>query len=173
MNKDKIVALYSELRQQSASSGGVPIAVRHIESIIRISEAHARMHLRDHVREDDVNVAIRVMLESFISAQKHAIMKPMRRKFRRYLEFQRGTNTLLMHIVEEMVRTSMIQQRQLDEDAADFMPLDKIRISLEDFKERAKELQVYGSGVEDFFRCNDFKRSFKVLRSEKVIEKLF
>ena len=66
-----------------------------------------------------------------------------------------------------------IQQRQLDEDAADFMPLDKIRISLEDFKERAKELQVYGSGVEDFFRCNDFKRSFKVLRSEKVIEKLF
>lgn len=201
VNKDKIVALYSELRQQSASSGGVPIAVclvslfffsfisinastlyphththtqvRHIESIIRISEAHARMHLRDHVRDDDVNVAIRVMLESFISAQKHAIMKPMRRKFRRYLDFQRGTNTLLMHIVEEMVRTCMIQQRQLDEDAADFMPLDKIRVSLEDFKERAKELQVYGSGVEDFFRCNDFKRSFKVLRSEKVIEKLF
>ena len=28
VNKDKIVALYSELRQQSASSGGVPIAVR-------------------------------------------------------------------------------------------------------------------------------------------------
>jgi cell division protein FtsX len=44
----------------------VPIAVRHIESIIRMSEAHAKMHLRDHVRDDDVNVAISVMLHSFL-----------------------------------------------------------------------------------------------------------
>lgn len=47
----------------------VPIAVRHIESLIRMAEAHAKMHLRDHVRDDDVNVAISVMLRSFLNAQ--------------------------------------------------------------------------------------------------------
>jgi len=44
-----------------------------------MSEAHARMHLRDYVNEDDVNMAIRIMLESFISTQKFSIMKSMRK----------------------------------------------------------------------------------------------
>jgi len=34
-----------------------------------MAEAHAKMHLRDHVRDDDVNVAISVMLRSFTQAQ--------------------------------------------------------------------------------------------------------
>ena len=43
-------------------SGGVPIAVRHIESVVRMSVAFARIHLRDHVREDDVDNAIKVRI---------------------------------------------------------------------------------------------------------------
>jgi len=42
------------------------IAVRHIESIIRMAEAHAKMHLREVVLDEDIDVAINVMLESFI-----------------------------------------------------------------------------------------------------------
>ena len=53
--------------------------MRHIESTIRMAEAHARLHLRDYVNEDDVNMAIRIMLESFISTQKFSIMKGMRK----------------------------------------------------------------------------------------------
>lgn len=49
---------------------GVPIAVRHIESMMRMAEASARMHLREHVREDDVDMAIKVVLSSFLQAQK-------------------------------------------------------------------------------------------------------
>ena len=37
---------YAELRRASIHAGGIPIAIRHIESIIRMTEAHARMHLR-------------------------------------------------------------------------------------------------------------------------------
>lgn len=55
------------------------MTARHIESIIRISEAHAKMHLRDFVIDEDVNMAIRVMLESFIDTQKYSIMKTMRK----------------------------------------------------------------------------------------------
>lgn len=59
------------------STGSIPITVRHIESMIRMAEAHARLHLRESVNQNDVNMAIRVMLESFISTQKFSIMKSM------------------------------------------------------------------------------------------------
>ena len=37
---------YAEIRRESVGAGGIPVAIRHIESIIRMAEAHARMHLR-------------------------------------------------------------------------------------------------------------------------------
>lgn len=60
---------------------GVPIAVRHIESIIRMSEAHARMHLRSYVSQEDVDMAIRVLLDSFISTQKFGVQKALQKVF--------------------------------------------------------------------------------------------
>ena len=48
IDQGKIISFYTELRKESAS-GGVAVAVRHIESIIRMAEASARMHLRDQV----------------------------------------------------------------------------------------------------------------------------
>lgn len=47
--------------------------------MIRIAEAHAKIHLREYVLDVDVNMAIRVMLESFIDTQKFAVMKAMRK----------------------------------------------------------------------------------------------
>lgn len=61
------------------ATGSIPITVRHIESMIRMAEAHARIHLRDYVIEDDVSMAIRVMLESFIDTQKFSVMRSMRK----------------------------------------------------------------------------------------------
>ena len=48
--------------------GGIPIAVRHIESVLRMSEAYAKIHLRDYVRSEDIDFAINMMLESFLSS---------------------------------------------------------------------------------------------------------
>ena len=67
-------------------TGSIPITVRHIESIIRTAEAHARMHLREYVHSDDVDMAIRVMLESFIDTQKYSVMRNMRKVRRRRRE---------------------------------------------------------------------------------------
>lgn len=56
-----------------------------------MAEANAKMHLRDYVNEDDVNMAIRIMLESFIDTQKYSVMKSMRNvsvaKFKLMLTF--------------------------------------------------------------------------------------
>jgi DNA replicative helicase MCM subunit Mcm2 (Cdc46/Mcm family) len=38
VNKNKVSNFYAELRRESDLVGGIPIAVRHLESIIRISE---------------------------------------------------------------------------------------------------------------------------------------
>jgi DNA replication licensing factor MCM2 len=47
--------------------------------MIRMAEAHAKLHLREYVIDDDVNMAIRVMLESFIDTQKYSVMRTMRK----------------------------------------------------------------------------------------------
>jgi len=61
------------------ATNSIPITVRHIESMIRMAESHAKIHLRDYVNEEDVNMAMRVMLESFISTQKFSVMRSMRK----------------------------------------------------------------------------------------------
>lgn len=56
---DKVAQVYAELRRESSVTHGMPIAVRHLESMIRMSEARAAMHLRDHVNDDDIDCAIK------------------------------------------------------------------------------------------------------------------
>ena len=58
--------VYTELRREAGMTHAMPVAVRHLESMVRMSEAHARMHLRDKVDPVDIDVAIRLMLESFV-----------------------------------------------------------------------------------------------------------
>lgn len=76
---DKVCKFYAELRRESFLGGGIPVAIRHIESCMRLAEASARMHLRDYVRADDINTAIAVVLDSFISSQKYSVSQQLRR----------------------------------------------------------------------------------------------
>lgn len=66
IDKEKVTQFYADIRRESSLVGGIPIGVRHIESVLRMSEAHAKMHLRDYVRADDIDQAIDMLLESFL-----------------------------------------------------------------------------------------------------------
>ena len=89
-------------------------------------EAHAKMHLRNYVLDEDVNMPIRVMLESFIDTQKYmyAVMKMMRKvcvcvkkkgllffdllqAFARYLAYKRDNNELLLFILKQLASDQM------------------------------------------------------------------
>ncbi|ELQ74290.1 DNA replication licensing factor, MCM2 component [Trachipleistophora hominis] len=83
IDKDKISKLYAELRKESDNS--MPITARHIESIVRISEALARIKLNEYVCKEDIDTAIKITLDSFISAQKYSVVKTLRKKFAKYL----------------------------------------------------------------------------------------
>ena len=66
IDKEKVTQFYADIRKESNVVGGIPIAVRHIESVLRMAEAHAKIHLRDYVRSDDIDNAIEMLLESFL-----------------------------------------------------------------------------------------------------------
>ncbi|CAI5530725.1 unnamed protein product [Closterium sp. Naga37s-1] len=98
---DKIALVYADLRRQSLQGQGVPIAVRHVESMIRMSEAHARMHLRQFVTDDDVDTAIRVLLESFIGTQKYGVQRALEKSFSRCMSHRRDLHQLMLHLLRQ------------------------------------------------------------------------
>jgi len=156
IDQEKIASLYSALRRESCNSGGVPIAVRHIESMMRMSEAHAKMHLREHVREDDVDASIQMMLTSFISAQKFSVRRNLERGFAKYLRSNKDKSHLLLHILQEMIRNEAMYQtirsRQKGQDQSNNLILE---VSMVDFQSRARERKVYD--VDEFCRSDQFK----------------
>ena len=81
---------------------GISIGARHIESIIRMAEANARMHLREIVRDDDVDMAISVMLESFIQSQKFSISRMIKKRFASYITYREDVNSLLLHLLGKL-----------------------------------------------------------------------
>jgi DNA replication licensing factor MCM2 len=103
-DRNKLSSLYAEVRSQSGIGGGNKMTVRYVESTVRLAEAHAKMHLREYVTEDDVSVAIRVALETFIAAQKQAVSKSMRNRFHKYLAYRRDNNELLFYLLQSLVR---------------------------------------------------------------------
>merc|ERR1719219_3031343 len=109
IDQDKMTRMYSELRRESLSTGSIPITVRHLEAVIRLAEAHARMYLRNFVTQDDFNMATRVMLESFVSTQKMGILKGMRRTFAKYLNYKKDEHDLLLFLVRQLAQEKTIR----------------------------------------------------------------
>lgn len=103
IDKEKVTNFYSEIRKQSSVAGGIPIAVRHIESMLRMSEAHAKMHLRDYVRSDDIDFAIEMLCSSFLQSQKTSVATSLKPKLEPFIEKNKtGTYQLLMHILDKL-----------------------------------------------------------------------
>lgn len=167
VDSEKIASLYADLRTQSMVSGGVPIAVRHIESIMRMAEASARMSLRDHVRDDDVDFAIKVMLESFLQAQKVSVRSSLERAFRKYLTFGEENNQLLMHALQGLVRDAE-KYHQLKYNST----ADSVKVYMVDLENKAKSLNIFN--LRDFYKSNMFtNHGFRYDDENKEIIKTF
>uniref|UniRef100_A0A8C5B043 DNA replication licensing factor MCM2 n=1 Tax=Gadus morhua TaxID=8049 RepID=A0A8C5B043_GADMO len=167
MDQDKVARIYSELRKESMATGSIPITVRHIESMIRLAEAHARIHLRDYVLEDDVNMAIRVMLESFIDTQKFSVMRSMRKTFARYLAFKRDNNELLLFILKQLVAEQMAYQRNRYGAQSDV-----VEVPEKDLQEKARQINIHSLSSfydSELFTSNRFSHDAK----KKLIQQQF
>lgn len=156
-DQEKIASLYVQLRKESTNSGGVPIAVRHIESIMRMSEAHAKMHLRDYVRDDDMDASIKMMLESFISAQKFSVRRSLRRSFAKFLSSGEDRVHLLLHILQDMMRNEAMYQTIRQRQRGERDGVEILEVPLEEFESRARDRRIYD--VADFCKGQAFEEA--------------
>ncbi|KAA8917620.1 hypothetical protein TRICI_000221 [Trichomonascus ciferrii] len=83
-DEDKIAQVYADMRHEYLKNNSLPITVRHLESIIRLSESFARMRLSDYVSKNDIDRAIRISVESFVGAQKLSVKKVLKRSLAKY-----------------------------------------------------------------------------------------
>eukprot|EP00096_Caligus_rogercresseyi_P010203 TRINITY_DN362_c0_g1_i6.p1 TRINITY_DN362_c0_g1~~TRINITY_DN362_c0_g1_i6.p1 ORF type:complete len:126 (-),score=52.03 TRINITY_DN362_c0_g1_i6:299-676(-) len=108
------------------------------------------MHLREFVHEDDVNMAIRVMLESFIETQKYSVMKTMKRRFANYLSYKKDNNELLLFILRQLTQeTAMYMRNRYGTEQ------DTIEVSEGDLLEKARHINI--KDLQPFFTSELFK----------------
>jgi len=167
IDQDKISRLYADLRRESATCGGVPIAVRHLESLMRMAEAHAKMSLREHVRDDDVDAAISVLLTSFISAQKFSVRKSLERGFRRYLTRADDFFHLLIHALRSLLREAQtyatLRAQQRGAYPNDLM----LKVLVDDFEAKARDINYIGS-LDEFYNSKIFLKQGFCFDSERI-----
>ena len=155
MSIDKISQLYSDLRKNSIYSG-IPITVRHIESIVRISEAFAKLRLSLKVNKEDIDNAIRVVLNSFLNAQKSSIAINMRKKFTKYLE---SDDDLLLWILKTLVAENKIINIERES---------KIAIKIDEFKKRVKKINT-SMNIDKFIKSEKFRNEGYKLINDEII----
>ncbi|KAL1662397.1 MCM-domain-containing protein [Schizophyllum commune] len=138
VDQEKLARLFADLRRESLATGSFPITVRHLESMIRMAEASAKMALREYVRADDIDIAIEVAVNSFVNAQKMSIKKTLQRGFRKYLTQSKDHEELLAFllggIVKEKARFYQLQRRQ---------PPELVTVKVSELEDKAKEHDIY------------------------------
>ncbi|CDY64414.1 BnaC08g46630D [Brassica napus] len=151
----KLETVYANLRRESMNGQGVSIATRHLESMIRMSEANARMHLRQYVTEDDVNMAIRVLLDSFISTQKFGVQRTLRESFKRYITYKKDYNSLLLVLLKELVKNALKFEEIIT--GSNSGGLSSIEVKIEELQTKANEYDL--ADLRPFFSSTDFAKA--------------
>jgi len=149
LDQDKLARLYADLRRESLATGSFPITVRHLESMIRMAEASAKMHLREFVRADDIDLAIQVTVGSFVGAQKISVKKTLQRNFRRYINQAGDSDELLAFLLGQIVK----EKAQLYWHQRGTNP-EQVTVRVAQLEARAKDVEVFD--VAPFLRSKLF-----------------
>ena len=96
IDQDKVARLFADMRRESLATGAYPITVRHLEAIMRISEAFSKMRLSDYCSSQDIDRAIAVTVDSFVGSQKVSCKRALARAFAKYESRVRFSLPLLM-----------------------------------------------------------------------------
>ncbi|CAK5281579.1 unnamed protein product [Mycena citricolor] len=149
LDQNKLSDLFADLRRESLATGSFPVTVRHLESMIRMAEASAKMALREYVRADDIDLAIEVAVGSFINAQKMSIKKTLQRGFRKYLTQSKDHEELLAFLLGGLVKDkARLHQLQFRETPK------SVVVKLAELEARAKDHDIFD--VTPFLRSRLF-----------------
>ncbi|RHY31860.1 hypothetical protein DYB32_003097 [Aphanomyces invadans] len=102
-----------------------------------MAEAYARMHLRDAVCNDDLDMAIQVMTTALCEAQKFTFKRQWKKLFAQYLSFRQDNTIVLMHIVQELFQAAYTYHQKRS-----IAPLSELQVACADVLSKAKSLGI-------------------------------
>lgn len=158
LDKDKLANFYKDIRAEAFRSGGAPMTARHIESIVRLAEASAKIQLRQHVNAGDLDFAIGLILESFIQSQKHSVSEELRRKFRRYCSQSVSVEDQFVALLERLFREKAadLQGEGVVIEAA------RIPVRMTDIVSRIERNDLDMNEATNFMRSQRFRDNFRL-----------
>jgi DNA replication licensing factor MCM2 len=109
------------------------------------------------VSEDDLNLAVSVMLESFIMAQKFSVQRPLRRQFMRYLNVGTDLGALLLMKLREIVRERDALDFVRSPVGADAVLGGRLEVKLGELEERAARHGIERRHVLEFLGTAAFR----------------
>ncbi|EDO06540.1 putative DNA replication licensing factor MCM2 [Babesia bovis T2Bo] len=185
----KLAGFYSSIRQKTAYGGGYPLTLRHIESVIRIAEANAKMRLSNHLNSNDVDMAIATLLESYISSQRHSVACKLAKEYSRYRMLFDGDDHVLVQILRNTIQ-AQIERNVRRRDAMNIhrgeegMDLEDVELDVEEdtavdipiFIQVAKGFKFDPDRVTRWLHSASFNDSFSIINrngKESIIVKSF
>ena len=120
------------------------------------------MHLREYTTQKDMDIAIRVILNSFVDSQKTAVSRRIRREFAAYISYDMDRDELLYEVLAEMMREKAAMG--LDNDS-------ETRINLEDFDRRAKANGIMETKY--FISGQHFKKRGLIMEDGDIVRKFY
>lgn len=159
VDMEKVANFYKDIRAEAFRSGGAPMTARHIDSLVRIAEANARMELRQHVTARDVDHAIGLHLESFIQSQKHQVAEELRKKFKRYTVQATPLFEQFVSLLERLFREKSEKMRITRGETPE---LSEISIDMGEFSEQIQANDLEDTEAGAFMRSQRFQRHFRI-----------
>ena len=162
IDENIVTRVYTELRQES-KQGGLPITVRHMESLIRLTEAHARIHLRDYARDEDAQAAIAFFLRCFLQTQKYSARTALNNKFRRYLDSDKEPLQLLHFKLRALVTTTRQFEWQLQGASPDDAGPVVVSVDCSELDAIAAAIGLSTDAVQNYYKSDTFNQEFTLV----------
>ena len=129
-----------------------------------MSEAHAKLHLREYVRTDDIDFAIEMLLESFLQSQKLSVSRQLSKKFEKYKTRQTDSTQLLLHTLKNAAKNQAVYERALS--GLDETEKVQVKVKIDFFENEAREFARHN--LIDFYKSQAFSKEFRIEQDQIV-----
>jgi DNA replication licensing factor MCM2 len=167
IDKEKLATFYRLIRAEAFKSGGAPMTARHVESIVRMSEAFARIELREHVLPKDLDNAIAMMFESFAQSQKHQVAEELRQKFRRYISHATPMGDQVMSLLEKSFK-DRTEQIRLSRPGGEAPEIAEVSVEMAQIVRQVERAEIDLDEVHNFMQTPRFRQQFRVENDDRI-----